>query len=90
MYNGMIAPVKPLAIRGALWYQGETNVDRDSTAAYASKMKALIEGWRQAWGYGFPFYFVQIAPWSGYKPATCPGSGKPRWLASRFPAPAWR
>ena len=72
MYNGMIAPVKPLAICGALWYQGETNVDRDSTAVYAGKMEALIEGWRQVWGYDFPFYFVQIAPWSGYKPGNLP------------------
>ena len=34
--------------------------------AYAGKMKALIEGWRQVWGYDFPFYFVQIAPFAGY------------------------
>ena len=40
-------------------------------------MKALIEGWRQVWGYDFPFYFVQIAPWSGYKPGNLP----PLWEA---------
>ena len=34
---------------------------------YADKMKALIEGWRKVWGYDFPFYFVQIAPYAGYK-----------------------
>jgi len=65
MYNAMIAPVKPFAIRGATWYQGESNVGIG--LAYYDKMKALIEGWRQVWGYDFPFYFVQIAPFSGYR-----------------------
>ena len=45
---------------------------------YYDKMKALIEGWRQAWGYDFPFYFVQLAPWPATRPATCPPSGRPR------------
>ncbi len=74
MYNGMIAPVKPFAIRGALWYQGETNVIHKNGFAYADKMKALIEGWRRVWSLDFPFYFVQIAPWSGgrYEPGQLP------------------
>ena len=61
LYNGMIHPLKPFAIRGALWYQGESN----STEAmlYYEKMKALIGGWRKVWGTGeFPFLYVQIAP----------------------------
>lgn len=65
MFNGMIAPVKPFAIRGVVWYQGETNVIQKNGLAYFDKMKALIEGWRQVWGHDFSFYFVQIAPWSG-------------------------
>jgi sialate O-acetylesterase len=65
MYNAMIAPLKPLAIRGAIWYQGEANVGIG--LKYREKMQALIEGWRKVWGCDFPFYFVQIAPWSGYK-----------------------
>ena len=65
MYNGMIAPVKSFAIRGVVWYQGETNVIQKNGLAYFDKMKALIEGWRSVWGSEFPFYFVQIAPWSG-------------------------
>ncbi len=73
MFNGMIAPVKPLAIRGVIWYQGEANVISKTGPAYAGKMKALIGGWRQAWGYDFPFYFVQIAPWLGqYEPGQLP------------------
>jgi len=65
MYNGMIAPLVSFPIRGAIWYQGETNVIHRNGFAYFDKMKALIEGWRKVWGYDFPFYFVQIAPWSG-------------------------
>ena len=65
MYNGMIAPLQPFAIRGAIWYQGETNVLNKDGLAYYGKMKALIDGWRQSWGQDLAFYFVQIAPWSG-------------------------
>ena len=65
MYNGMIAPVKPFTIRGVIWYQGETNALRQIGMKYYEKMQALIGGWRQAWGYQFPFYFVQIAPFVG-------------------------
>jgi sialate O-acetylesterase len=64
MYNGMIAPVKPFAIRGVIWYQGEANVGIGMK--YADKMKALIGGWRQVWGYDFPFYYVEIAPYAKY------------------------
>lgn len=61
LYNGMIYPLIPFAIRGALWYQGESNCG-DGTR-YFDKMKALIGGWRKVWQQGdFPFYFVQITP----------------------------
>ncbi|HWX21467.1 MAG TPA: sialate O-acetylesterase [Candidatus Binatia bacterium] len=63
LYNGMIHPLHPLPLRGAIWYQGEANAGEG--AIYAEKMKALVGGWRQVWGEGdFPFYFVQIAPFS--------------------------
>lgn len=65
MYNAMIHPLVPFAIRGAIWYQGESN--NGQGMEYCEKMKALIGGWRNAWGQGdFPFLFVQIAPWRGY------------------------
>jgi len=64
MHNGMIAPVKPVGIRGAIWYQGESNLGQG--LKYFEKMKALIEGWRGIWGYEFPFYFVQLAPFGSY------------------------
>jgi sialate O-acetylesterase len=61
LYNAMIHPLAPFALRGALWYQGEAN--RGDGPAYHPKMKALINGWRSVWGQGdFPFYFVQLAP----------------------------
>lgn len=64
MYNAMVHPLVPFAIRGALWYQGENNTVRGDGAIYADKMRALIKGWRGAWGQGdFPFYFVQLAPY---------------------------
>ena len=63
LYNGMVHPIVPYAIRGALWYQGESNL-RDGML-YHEKMKALIKGWREVWGQGeFPFYFVQLAPFN--------------------------
>ncbi len=66
LYNGMIHPLVPFAIRGAIWYQGEAN--RGDGAKYTEMMKALIGGWREAWGEGdFPLYFVQIAPFSNSK-----------------------
>jgi sialate O-acetylesterase len=72
MYNGMIAPLQPFAIRGVIWYQGETNVFQKNGLKYYGKMKDLIEGWRKTWGEKMPFYFVQIAPWSGYPKGELP------------------
>jgi sialate O-acetylesterase len=61
LYNAMINPIVPFAIRGAIWYQGESN-GNEGIATYLPKMKALIEGWRQVWKQGdFPFYHVQLA-----------------------------
>jgi sialate O-acetylesterase len=63
LYNGMIYPLHPLGIRGAIWYQGEANVGEGML--YADKMKALVDGWRQVWNEGdFPFYFAQLAPYN--------------------------
>ncbi len=63
-YNTMIHPLVPFRIKGALWYQGEANVDHPEQ--YARALKALVDSWRDAWGYDFSFYYVQIAPWAGY------------------------
>src|SRR5437588_8987802 len=59
----MLHPLRPFTIRGAIWYQGESNAGEGML--YAEKMKALIGGWRQVWSAGdFPVYFVQIAPYN--------------------------
>jgi sialate O-acetylesterase len=70
LYNGIIHPLCPYALRGALWYQGESNLGEGMR--YAERMKALIRGWRELWHEGdFPFYFVQIAPYNyGGNPET--------------------
>jgi sialate O-acetylesterase len=66
LYNGMIHALTPFAIRGAIWYQGESN--RNDCLLYEKKMEALIRGWREVWKLGdFPFYYVQLAPFNyGY------------------------
>lgn len=63
LFNGMIAPVIPFAIRGTIWYQGESIVGgEDGRALYPHVQAALIKDWRQLWGEGdFPFYIVQLA-----------------------------
>lgn len=67
LYNGMIVPLLPYAMRGVIWYQGETNADRSKQ--YQTLFPALIADWRRLWGEGdFPFLFVQIAPWTGMNP----------------------
>ena len=60
LYNGMIAPLTNYAIKGALWYQGESNADRPGD--YANLMQTMIEDWRSKWQRGnFPFLYVQLA-----------------------------
>ena len=69
IYNAMIAPISGFSIRGALWYQGESNCmgTNDDYLTYEDKMKAMVNGWRKIWHEGnFPFYFVQIAPFKYY------------------------
>ncbi len=61
IYNGMLHAHIPYAIRGAIWYQGEAN--RSDGMLYVDKTRALLNGWRKLWGYDFPFYYVQIAPY---------------------------
>jgi len=62
LYRGMIAPIVPYAIRGAIWYQGESNAFMPGRAEYYStQLKRLIENWREDWkSESLPFYFVQL------------------------------
>jgi len=59
LWNGMIAPLVPFAIRGTIWYQGEGNVG--SPKMHQSLFPALIRSWRKEWGGEFPFLYVQLA-----------------------------
>jgi sialate O-acetylesterase len=60
LYNAMIHPLIPYAIKGAIWYQGETNAGR--AFQYRRSFPLLINDWRNLWGEGdFPFYFVQLS-----------------------------
>ncbi len=62
IYNSMIAPMIPYRIAGVLWYQGEANTI--NSYAYKEMLSGLIKSWRSKWDYEFPFYFVQIAPYT--------------------------
>jgi sialate O-acetylesterase len=59
-YNAMLAPLQKMTIKGVIWYQGESNVDR--AAEYKRLFPYMIRAWRRQWGQGdFPFLFVQLA-----------------------------
>lgn len=67
LHNGMIAPLQPFAIRGAIWYQGESNSAQPGP--YQKLLPALIGDWRTIWGNPLPFLFVQLAPYKGTHPS---------------------
>lgn len=67
LFNGMVNPLVPYAIKGAIWYQGESNAGQ--SRLYQSLFPAMIADWRSRWNQGnFPFLFVQIAPFNGQPP----------------------
>jgi sialate O-acetylesterase len=67
LYNGMIYPIQPYAIAGAIWYQGESNAGR--AFQYRTLFPLTIQSWRDTWGQGdFPFLFVQLAPFMKIEP----------------------
>jgi sialate O-acetylesterase len=62
LFDGMIRPLIPYALRGVLWYQGESNTT--TAGDYREQMRLLINGWRSKWGSpDMPFYFCQLANW---------------------------
>lgn len=71
LYNGMIAPLMPFAIKGVIWYQGESNAGQ--AYQYRTLFPAMIKNWRDDWKQGnFTFLFVQLAPWDVPKEQTWP------------------
>ena len=62
LFNAMINPLVPYSIKGAIWYQGESNTGNPE--AYSTLFPLMIKNWRDVWGLSdFPFYYVQIAPY---------------------------
>jgi sialate O-acetylesterase len=77
LYNGMIAPLQPMTIKGAIWYQGESNAGRGHQ--YRALLPAMITSWRKAWGQGdFPFLIVQLPEYGKNLP-----SGESSWAEIR-------
>ncbi len=69
LYHGMVTPLLDYAMRGVIWYQGESNARR--AFQYRSLFPAMIRDWRRAFGRGdFPFYFVQLANFRVREPLT--------------------
>jgi sialate O-acetylesterase len=67
LYNGMISPLLNYRIKGAIWYQGESNAGQ--AYAYRELFPLMIRDWRKHWNQGeFPFYFVQLAPFTRVRP----------------------
>ncbi len=85
LYNGMIHPLAPFGMRGAIWYQGESNVGQGMH--YHDLMKGLIRGWRKVWGQGdFPFLYVQLAPYTyGAAPTALPEIWEAQTATLEFP-----
>ncbi len=85
LYNGMIAPLIPYAIKGAIWYQGESNAGE--AYRYRTMFPTMIRNWREDWAQSsdaaqsfdgaqddFPFLFVQLAPWQPNPETPAPGT----------------
>ncbi len=66
LYERLVSPLVPFAIRGIVWYQGESNASREGTARhYDDMLQALISGWRGVWNQpDLPVYFVQLPVWA--------------------------
>ena len=71
LYNSMINPLIPFSIRGAIWYQGESNAYLPHANLYGLQLATLINDWRTRWGYDFPFAWVQLPE---YEPKKEPGT----------------
>src|SRR5690606_2347149 len=79
LYNAMIHPLIPYTVKGAIWYQGETNAVR--AYEYRKSFPLMIKDWRKRWGQReFPFYFVQLA---SYKAAGGTSANGSTWAELR-------
>lgn len=77
LYNAMVAPLAPYAVRGVLWYQGESNIP--TAHVYDRIMETLIADWRKTWGRGdLPFLYVQLAGYGKPPSGPCQSGGTAR------------
>ena len=84
MYNAMIHPLVPFAVKGAIWYQGESNLN--DGMLYAHKKRALVEGWRKVWGHDMSFYWTHLAPFNyGGDPRRLPKIWEAQQAATSIP-----
>jgi len=81
LYNGMIAPILPYTIQGAIWYQGESNANQ--ARLYRKLFPSMIVSWRQRWGSEFPFLFVQLANFNARGVAPTGQPEESRWAELR-------
>jgi len=63
LFNGMIAPLIPYRMQGAIWYQGENNAIASFPQLFGLQLRTMIKDWRGRWGYEFPFAWVQLPEW---------------------------
>ncbi len=91
IFNAMIVPIRPYAIRGMVWYQGERNAKNVPQAQhYSTQLKQMISHYRSTWhgaswgsvNDGFPFYFTQLPSWNPPQTKPVEGSESP-WAVSR-------
>ncbi len=75
IYNGMIAPLTGYGARGVIWYQGESNANKQTSSDYEELLGSLVADWRTRWGQDLSFYWVQLANFK--KPTTAPGANDP-------------
>ena len=77
-FKTMIEPLAPYGLRGALWYQGESNLERSQSDVYADLLTKHVAAWRSLWRQGeFPFFYVQIAPFRYSQKRVGPLQDKP-------------
>ena len=77
LFNAMIAPLVPYSVRGAIWYQGESN--RLRAVQYQTLLPNMIKDWRKQWGDQFSFYIVQLAGFDAGRPHPAPTGADDDW-----------
>ncbi len=78
LFNGMVAPLVPYAVQGAIWYQGESNQRR--AFQYQELLPTMINDWRTRWNSEFSFYIVQLASFGNRQPPTTEPGKDDTWV----------